>query len=117
MRIRVPPLTLNHGSSRTLQRMTQPALVCNMDALTPAERQRSQELRRELRFVEREELPDGYAFRCGTDGSLARLGEWIALERKCCPFFRFQLEVDGDTGPVWLRLTGPAGVKEFLRQA
>jgi hypothetical protein len=47
--------------------------------------------------------------------SLAGVAEWIALERRCCPFFRFQLDVEGETGPVWLRLTG-AGVKEFLAQ-
>lgn len=95
---------------------SEPALVCNVNALTPAERQRSEELLGELRatIVQREELPDGVAFRYGPEGSLARLGEWIALERRCCPFFRFQLEVEGDTGPVWLRLTGPAGIKEFL---
>ena len=91
------------------------SLVCKLDALTPAERARSATLLGELRgaMVERAELGDGWAFRLRDGTSLAGVAEWIALERRCCPFFRFQLDVDGDAGPVWLRLTG-AGVKEFL---
>jgi hypothetical protein len=93
-------------------------LVCNLNGLTAAERERSAGLRRALldATVERAELSDGYGFRLSDHASLAGVAEWIALERKCCPFFRFQLDVDGDSGPVWLRLTG-AGVKEFLDQA
>jgi hypothetical protein len=91
-------------------------LVCNRDGLTAAERARSAALRGALRAatVERAELSDGWAFRLSADASLPAVAEWIALERRCCPFFRFRLDVDGETGPVWLRLTGPAGVKEFL---
>ena len=91
------------------------ALVCKVNALTPTERTRSAALLAELRaaMLERAELDDGYAFRLRDDASLAGVAEWIALERRCCPFFRFRLDVDGDAGPVWLRLTG-AGVKDFL---
>jgi hypothetical protein len=90
-------------------------LVCKLDALTPAERTRSAALLSELRaaMAERAELGDGWAFRLRAGASLPGVAEWIALERRCCPFFRFQLDVDGDEGPVWLRLTGD-GVKEFL---
>ena len=92
-------------------------LVCNVNGLTPPERARSAALLQALRAatVERAELSDGYAFRLSEDASLPAVAEWIALERKCCPFFRFQLDVDGESGPVWLRLTG-AGVKDFLAQ-
>jgi len=93
-------------------------LVCNVNALTSPERARSAALLSELRaaMAERTELDDGYAFRLRDDASLAGVAEWIALERRCCPFFHFRLDVDGDAGPVWLRLTG-AGVKEFLAQS
>src|SRR5262245_37057183 len=98
---------------RTEDAMT---LVCNLDGLTAAERARSAALRRALRAapVERAALSDGWAFRLSADASLAGVAEWIALERRCCPFFRFQLDVDGEAGPMWLRLTGPEGVKDFL---
>jgi hypothetical protein len=46
---------------------------------------------------------------------LTALAEWVRLERKCCPFFTFAIEVEGVTGATWLTLSGPPGVKEFIR--
>jgi hypothetical protein len=43
------------------------------------------------------------------------LGDWVALERRCCPFFGFAIEVEPDGGPIWLSLTGDEGVKDFIR--
>lgn len=36
------------------------------------------------------------------------------MERLCCPFLNFQLEVNGKHKDWWLSLTGPEGVKDFL---
>ncbi len=49
--------------------------------------------------------------------ALAQLAEWVSFERKCCPFFEFRIEVAPKSGPVWLSLTGRAGVKDFLAHA
>ena len=66
---------------------------------------------------ETEELPHGYALRFATEEDrLPSLAEFIAGERRCCPFLSFALEVEAGGGPTWLRLTGPEGVKEFLRE-
>lgn len=46
---------------------------------------------------------------------LLKLAEFIADERLCRPFLSFDLRVEAEGGPVWLRLIGPEGVKEFLR--
>ncbi len=60
-------------------------------------------------------LPEGIALRYSSEeGTLALLGEFIQLERQCCPFLRFQLTVEPGAGPIWLELTGPAGTREFL---
>ena len=48
------------------------------------------------------------------EGSLVRVAEFIELERRCCPFFRFELEVQDEGGAAWLRLTGRMGVKQFI---
>ncbi len=40
--------------------------------------------------------------------------EFITAERECCPFFRFELIVEPDDGPVWLRLRGSDEVKAFV---
>ena len=43
-----------------------------------------------------------------------RLAEWVTLEQRCCPFLDFSLETGRDG--VMLRLTGPEGTPEFLRE-
>ncbi len=63
------------------------------------------------------ELPDGYAFRLPNESETLRdAAEFIALERLCCPFLGFAVEVGSEGGPVWLRLTGREGVKAFIRE-
>ena len=42
------------------------------------------------------------------------LAEFITLERTCCPFFQFGLEVELGADSAWLQITGPEGVKPFL---
>jgi hypothetical protein len=36
-------------------------------------------------------------------------------ERECCPFLAFELVAKPNQGPLIVRVTGPAGTKEFLR--
>ena len=65
---------------------------------------------------ETSELPDGYAFRFPPDAEwLTRLAAFIVDERKCCPFFTFELVIEPAGGPIWLRLRGGEGVKEFIQ--
>jgi hypothetical protein len=92
---------------------------CEMQALTKAERARYDSLRQKLQnaAVEIKELENGYAVRLQTATvSLVEIAEWVASERKCCPFFDFQISAQQDAGPVWLSLTGGNGVKQFIRQ-
>jgi hypothetical protein len=61
-------------------------------------------------------MPDGYAFRLSNDSDLLlRLAVFVDLERRCCPFFGFNIEVEPEGGPLWLKLTGRDGVKPFIR--
>ena len=43
--------------------------------------------------------------------------EDLSMERLCCPFMRFTIEIEPQQAPFWLHLTGPEGVKDFLRMA
>lgn len=94
-------------------------LACDMNGIEPGSRERHAATGRELlqAAAEIRELPDGYAFRlpAGPD-VLVRAAEFISLEKLCCPFLRFVLEVGPEGGPVWLRLTGREGVKAFIRE-
>ena len=92
-------------------------IACNLDALTPEQRARASVLRARLRQTATEvrEMTDGWAFRFEADTpTLSELAEFIALERLCCPFFAFRLEVPNEGGAVRLELTGRPGVKEFI---
>ena len=92
-------------------------IACILHALTPGQRNRRQELweRIQSRMEEIRSLVDGYALRFkGKNSDLVDLAEWISLERICCPFFRFTVEIPEGDLPCWLRITGREGVKEFL---
>ncbi len=66
--------------------------------------------------VATEELPDGYVFHVpGDKKSLGVVWEAIVAERECCPFLTFELTAQPNMGPVSVRVTGPAGTKEFLK--
>ena len=91
---------------------------CSLTALSAAEREHHKELGQKLHtgIKEIRELSDGYAFRLpGERQTIVMVAEWIALERLCCPFFTFQLEIGSDPNPMWLRITGREGVKQFMR--
>ncbi len=92
-------------------------LACDIAAIPAAERPRHAALIDEWRSRSEEtvETADGFAYRFTADSALLlTLAEFIARERLCCPFFRFQIELEPG-GPLWLRLSGPAGTKDFLR--
>lgn len=96
----------------------QTAFVCDLTALNAEERKRYQVVLEKLQDSVQEvrEVANGYAFRHPAHVSvLLLLAEFIRLERRCCPFLEFTLNVETEHGPAWLTLTGPEGVKEFLR--
>jgi hypothetical protein len=63
-----------------------------------------------------EELPDGYAFRVpGDKKGMALVCELIVAERECCRFLTFELAAQPNMGPLIVRVTGPAGTKDFLK--
>ena len=94
-------------------------LACNAFALSPEVRKRHfEELGPALLKLKKStrELPDGYEFELPTDNKTYQLlAEWAFQERLCCPFFDIELRLDRENGPLWLRLTGRPGTKEFIR--
>ena len=95
------------------------AFVCNAFALSPEVRKRHFEevgpallkLKKSMR-----ELPDGHELELPTDSRTYQLlTEWMFQERLCCPFLDIALRFDRENGPLWLRLTGRPGTKEFIK--
>ena len=91
---------------------------CNVKAFTKEERVHYNELSAKLKTarISTQELPDGYAFKIDPkQASLAEVAEWVVAERKCCPFFTFEIGIEGETGALTLSLKGREGVKQFIR--
>ena len=65
--------------------------------------------------LERKELEDGYFYKFeGNDEILDKLNDFIKTERMCCDFFTFQVTIEENT--ALLKITGPNGAKEFLKE-
>lgn len=97
----------------------QSPLACDMTAIPAEQRPVHLANSRELfsRIDETRELPNGYEFRfADRPNVLRRLVDFVSLEKLCCPFLRFEIAVEAENGPVWLRLTGRDGVKEFIQE-
>jgi len=98
----------------------EPVLACNTKAISAAERPRYSELVQKIRLSlrGRRELPDGYVFQLAEKSiSLAEVAEWIRMERLCCPFLVFRLEIAGPPADMELTLRGPSGTKTILEGA
>jgi hypothetical protein len=94
-------------------------LACDISAIPLSQRKAHLSTSRDLLSLIQEirELSNGYAFRFAADtGILMKAAEFISLEKLCCPFLAFRLDVEAEGGPVWLCLTGREGVKEFIRE-
>ena len=93
-------------------------IACDFTALSAEQRAHRHALAQRMHAATQEicELPDGYAFRFPAEPTLCLMvAEFMTLERLCCPFFTFALELQHQGGPMWLRLTGRDGVKQFLQ--
>jgi hypothetical protein len=103
-----------------LGKAERPALLCDTTAIPADARPRYRELCRRLRssILSRRELEDGYRLQLAHDSfPLVEAAQWIAMERLCCPFLKFRLEVDGNSQQWRLSVRGPAGSKPILAAA
>src|SRR5438034_5218498 len=95
-------------------------LACNALALSPEVQKRHfEELGPALLKLKKSmrELPDGYELELPADNKAYQLlTEWAFQERLCCPFLDIGLRFDREGGPLWLRLTGRPGTKEFIKE-
>jgi hypothetical protein len=95
-----------------------PAIACDLSALTARERTMRAELAARIRSLATQLVELEYALRLASEPEVARHAlEWMLLESRCCPFLRMELVVEAERGPLWVRLRGAAGVKEFLKAA
>jgi len=91
-------------------------IVCDLASLNGDQRKRERELLERFRkiSVKESETADGVWFSVPAQPEdLSSLGELLALERLCCPFLTFHLEVTrNDT--CRLLISGPPGAKDLV---
>ena len=92
------------------------AIACSLTTAELRDREATLLAQFKSAVVGSEELQDGYIFRLTDDDeSIQVVANLIIAERECCPFLAFNLVARPNRGPVIVRVTGPAGTKEFLR--
>lgn len=68
-------------------------------------------------LIDSEELPDGFRYRFPADDALLQnLISVINLERKCCPFLNFKLNLEAGKDFASLDLTGKQGAKDAIKE-
>ena len=101
-----------------ISQQPEPIFACNVQAI-PQEFRPTHQANTERVFAsvqEVRELPTGYALQLPNETALLHtIVAFISYERLCCPFFRFELEIEPEQGPIWLRLTGNTDVKTFIQ--
>lgn len=61
------------------------------------------------------ERDSGYTLRfSGVDGTIEAVAEFVALERQCCSFAEYRIEVAPPYDGTRLTITGPDGTKELF---
>src|SRR5258708_8857301 len=96
-------------------------IACDPNALTTAQQEHwvkkiVPKLYKAVQEIQ--ELPNGWAWRLPSDPEILLLvAEDLNMERLCCSFVDYMLEITPNRGPFWLCMTGGEGVKEFLRMS
>lgn len=92
------------------------SFACDLAAIPAGERPMHQALTRRLisSAIEIRESGEGFSVRLSGDHYEA-VTQFVARERLCCPFLKFVVVVSPKRAGIELRLSGPAGVKEFIR--
>jgi len=91
--------------------------ACDMTAIAPHQRDPHIATIKTLfnAVISVDELANGYQFELPNQTEILGLSaEFISLERLCCPFFGFTLDVEPEGGKLRLSLTGREGVKPFI---
>ena len=90
-------------------------IACNLTTSELQERRRTVLAKLRDAVVEVKELADGYSYSFASEGNrFEELADMIDLERQCCPFLQFRVNVAAGSGPLTLEITGPEGTKDFL---
>lgn len=91
-------------------------LVCK---LIGAEKMKKKELLKTEIFSQVkgiDELENGYILKFeDKDDILLKLTDYLMIEKECCPFFIFDLNIQPNSNGISLKITGQEGAKDMLK--
>jgi len=94
-------------------------LACQMDSLTESEREIRKRLLSKVvsSLLERKKISNGLLFQIRyTDNVWLAASEFVTLEKRCCPFLNFKLNLISDSSDFTLRIDGQPGTSDFLQE-
>lgn len=103
------------ASERVASSLPQIPIACDLTVFNESERAKHMALARSLWAEAKEiiEYKDGFTFVFQESPPLEKqIVSWIANERKCCPFFSFEISRAPST--LRLHISGPDGAKKIL---
>jgi hypothetical protein len=95
-------------------------IACDLTVFNATERIKHLALAKSLLGKARQviEHEDGFTFVFGQSPLLEmEIANWVSKEKRCCPFFSFELSRANTPPSLRLRIVGPDGAKEILRFA
>lgn len=94
------------------------ALTCKLTSKELQERRKTVLADLKSKVLTKLEFENGFEYSFpGGDETIDQLTEFVKTERQCCDFFDYQLTISGDTkGTTKLKISGPDGVKEFIKE-
>ena len=104
--------------SRDKADATAQAIACDLTVFTITERIKHVALAKSLLGQARQviENENGFTFVFDESPGLERkIAAWVREEKRCCPFFSFELTRADTPSSLKLRISGPDGAKEILR--
>ncbi len=107
------------AQEKITKKFTMEEIKLSCKLTTPELQQRKKTVIAELKtlVLEKTEIDSGYKYKFnGSDKMLDLLNSFIKTERLCCDFFVFRLTASSDNHFAYLELTGPDGIKDFIKE-
>lgn len=91
-------------------------LVCKMIGAEKAEKKELLKTEIFSQVIKVEEVNNGYILNFeDKDDILLKLTDYLMIEKECCPFFIFDLNIKPNSNGISLKISGQDGAKEMLK--
>lgn len=104
------------NNSKVMATSNEQDLTCKLTSKELQERKQTVLAELRTKILLKTELENGFQYSFdGTDKMIDQLSLFIKTERQCCDFFDYHLVVAGNGKRIEMKITGPEGVKDFIK--